>query len=94
MKKIKNFNFLYLSLGILLILIIILSLFNFIDFFSSNLTNTLIYILSSLVLALNCYKIAVKSRNKGIIVGLKIASILTTIIVIFKVIFKNYFKSI
>ena len=91
MKKIKNFNFLYLSLSVLVLLIILFCLFNFIDFFSSNLTNVLIYFTSSIILALNSYKFAIKSKNKGIIVGIKIASILAIFIIILKLILKIKF---
>ncbi len=86
MKKFKDFNFLYLSLGILILSTIFISLFNFINLFSDKLSNALIYIIFFILLILNNYKIALKSKDKGIISGIKIATIVTIIIIIFRLI--------
>ena len=91
MKKIEKFNFSYLSLIILLLLIIIISFFNFIDFFGETLSNVLIYIVFFVLLILNSFKIALKSKDKGIITGLKISSLITIIIIAFKLIFNSNF---
>ena len=91
MKKIKNFNFLYLSLIMLFLVMIIVSIFNYIDVLGTKFANTLIYLTLFIVLVLNSFKIARKSKNKGIIVGLKIAALIISIICIFKLIFKSNF---
>ena len=92
MKNSKNFNFLYLSIGILLISILLISLLNYIDLFSSKLSNILIYVIFFSLLSLNSYKIALKSKNKGIIIGAKIASLITFLIIIIKLILKIKFN--
>ena len=94
MKKIKNFNFLYLSVSILLLLIILFTILNFFDVLGSKTTNILIYISFFITLILNSFKISLKSKSKGIITGLKIASITSLIIIILKIIFNSEFKLI
>jgi len=92
MKKIKKFNFSYLSLGILLLVILIISLLNFIDVFSSNVSNVLIYIMFYITLIFNSFKFALKSKSKGIITGIKISSIITVIIIFLRLILKFKFS--
>ena len=86
MKKLKNQEFTYYSIIILLGSILLISLLNFTDILGLQLSNALIYIIFFILLILNSFKISLKSNNKGIITGLKIASIVTLLIIILKLI--------
>jgi len=88
----KKFNFLYLSLGILFLSIIIITLLNFFDVFSVKFSNIIIYILFFILLSFNSFKISLKSKDKGYITGIKIASIISFIIIISKFIVKIKFS--
>ena len=92
MKKVKNLNFSYLSLGILFLIICFISLLNFIDVFSSKFANVLIYIAFFITIILNSFKISLKSKDKGIISGLKVASFIFSIIILMKLILKIKFN--
>ena len=92
MKKLKEFNFSYLSIGILSCSVLIITLLNFLDILSVKVSNILIFIIFFILLILNSFKIALKSKDKGIITGTKIASIITIIIVTLKLLFKIKFN--
>lgn len=91
MKKIKSFNFSYLSISILLISILIISLLNYIDVLSVKFSNIFIYVIFFVLLVLNSFKIALKSKSKGIITGLKISFSITGLFAILKIISKLRF---
>ena len=95
MKYIEKIPYVLRSVLIFALGVILLTLFNFIDFFGNTLTNILIYILFFILLTLNCIKLAKKSKNKGLIVGIKASSLVLGIWIIFKLILKiNIFKTI
>lgn len=87
----KKINFHLLSIGILVISIFMISLLNFFDVFSVKFSNILIYIIFFILLSLNSFKIALKSKNKGIISGLKVSSLISLLIIVLKFIFKIKF---
>ena len=93
MKYIEKIPYVLRSVLIFALGVILLTLFNFIDFFGNTLTNILIYILFFILLTLNCIKLAKKSKNKGLIVGIKVSSLVLGIWIIFKLILKINFNS-
>lgn len=93
MKYIEKIPYVLRSVLIFALGVILLTLFNFIDFFGNTLTNILIYILFFILLTLNCIKLAKKSKNKGLIVGIKVSSLVLGIWIIFKLILKISFNS-
>ncbi len=92
MKKIKKLNFTYLSIIILLGSIFFISFFNFVDFIGEKTSNILIYTIFFILIILNNLKISLKSKNKGITTGIKIASIISISIILLKLIFKIEFN--
>lgn len=93
MKYIEKIPYVLRSVLIFALGVILLTLFNFIDFFDNTLTNILIYILFFILLTLNCIKLAKKSKNKGLIVGIKVSSLVLGIWITFKLILKINFNS-
>ena len=90
MKYIEKIPYVLRSVLIFALGVILLTLFNFIDFFGNTLTNILIYILFFILLTLNCIKLAKKSKNKGLIVGIKVSSLVLGIWITFKQFTKSW----
>ena len=92
MQRLKKLNFFYKSIIIYFLFLILITLLNYFDVFKTNFSNILIYISFFILIILNSFKISLKSKDKGIITGLKIGGILSFLIIILKLIFKIKFN--
>lgn len=87
MKFIKKIPFVLLSLLVFIIGILALTLLNFVDVFSNNITNVLIYILFFALLFLNNWNYAKKSKKKGFVIGSLGGLSVTLVLLILKLIY-------
>ena len=91
MKYINKIPFVLQSLLYLMIGVLIFTFLNFVDIFSNNVANTMIYVLFFILIFFNNLKMSKKSKKKGLIVGATNATILVAILLVLKFIFKVEF---
>ena len=91
MKYINKIPFVLQSLLYLMIGVLIFTFLNFVDIFSNNVANTMIYVLFFILIFFNNSKMSKKSKKKGLIVGATNATILVAILLVLKFIFKVEF---
>ena len=91
MKIINKIPFTLQSLIYLILGVMLFTFLNFVDVFSNNIANTMIYVLFFILIFFNNLKMAKKSKKKGLLVGVTNASILVAILLALKIILKVKF---